>query len=120
MEMFSTPDIRYASTGDPEKTYLPKPEIINLLQSIDFTGIYYSPFANSDSPDNTPEFLQVLCQELQNTLINELQRGITSKKLLTPSTDIPMPSASYNYPALSLHRLDADVEQGQFDIDILS
>lgn len=75
--------------------FLSKAEILDLLRSIEFEGVFYSAQTASDSAHDTPTFFKTIFDELVKTLIRKTPKGTSPKRLLSNS------SPSYLTPNLS-------------------
>jgi hypothetical protein len=63
--------------------FLSKAELLDLLRSIEFEGVFYSAQTASDSADDTPTFFKTIFDELVKTLIKKTPNGTSTKTLLS-------------------------------------
>ena len=89
-----------------EKRFLSKAELIKLLQSTDFQGIYYSSEIASNRPDDTPHFLRMVCEGLESAFINNVPPEASPQKLLsTPPRH--QPSTTSSRPGIPLNSMNS-------------
>ena len=89
-----------------EKRFLSKAELIKLLQSIDFQGIYYSSEIASNRLDDTPHFLRMICEGLESAFINNVPPEASPQKLLSTSSH-HQPSTTSSHPGILLNSLNS-------------
>ena len=95
MGIFSTPPPTYSHAPSMDTGFLSKAELLDLLRSIEFEGVFYSAQTASDSAHDTPTFFKTIFDELVKTLIRKIPKGTSPKRLLSNS------SPSYLTPNLS-------------------
>ena len=106
MDVFSTPCANEVSEGSLEKRFLPKAELIKLLQSMDFESIYYPFEVSSERPEDAPRFLQIVSEELGSAHINNVSHGARPQYLLSASHRHQPSTAPSLYAGIPLRRMN--------------